>query len=106
MFGGRIALTDAVIHHQDIRRPLGIGREVPAERLRCALDFAVMAPPLRARKRVRGLELIATDISWRTGSGPFVEGPAEALLMSIAGRSSAVDELTGPGQPVLAERMS
>ncbi len=38
--------------------------------------------------------------------GPRVEGPAEALLMAIAGRPVALDELTGPGQPTLAERMS
>lgn len=104
MFGGRIALTDALIHHQDIRRPLGVVRDIPAERLRRALDFALTAPPLRARKRVRGLELVATDIGWRSGEGPEVEGPAEAVLMAIAGRPDALDELTGPGQPTLAAR--
>lgn len=106
MFGGRIALTDTLIHHQDIRRPLGATREIPAERLRCALDFAPTAPPLRARKRVRGLQLIATDIEWSSGRGPVVEGPAEALLMAIAGRRVAVDELKGSGQPMLAARLS
>ena len=106
MFGGRIALTDALIHHQDIRRPLGKLRDIPPERLRGALDFALTAPPLRARKRVRGLELVATDIGWRAGEGPRVEGPAEALLMAIAGRPIAAGELTGPGQPMLAARLS
>jgi uncharacterized protein (TIGR03083 family) len=106
MFGGRIALTDALIHHQDIRRALGLMREIPAERLRCALDFAPTAPPLRARKRVRGLELVATDIGWRSGKGPEVAGPAEAILMAIAGRRPALDQLTGPGQPTLAARLS
>lgn len=106
MFGGRIALTDTLIHHQDIRRPLGAAREIPAERLRCALDFAPVAPPLRARKRMRGLELIAADIDWRSGKGPVVEGTAEALLMAIAGRQVALDELTGSGQPMLAARLS
>lgn len=33
-FGGRIALVDRMVHHQDIRRPLGRPREIPAERLR------------------------------------------------------------------------
>ena len=36
-FGGKIALTDGLIHHQDIRRPLGLAREVPTDRLRVAL---------------------------------------------------------------------
>jgi hypothetical protein len=31
-FGGRIALTDALIHHQDIRRRLRLPPGVPAER--------------------------------------------------------------------------
>ena len=29
-FGGRLALLDVTIHHQDIRRPLGVPREIPA----------------------------------------------------------------------------
>ena len=36
-FGGRLALLDVTIHHQDIRRPLGMPRQIPAERLRWVL---------------------------------------------------------------------
>ncbi|CAN5609982.1 hypothetical protein BH10ACT9_BH10ACT9_58730 [soil metagenome] len=46
-FGGRIALTDNMIHQQDIRRPLGLPRTIPHERLRVALDFARTAPLIR-----------------------------------------------------------
>ena len=49
--GGRIGLTDGVVHHQDIRRGLGLPREVPEERLLVALDFAVWATPLRGAWR-------------------------------------------------------
>jgi uncharacterized protein (TIGR03083 family) len=104
-FGGRIALTDGLIHQQDIRRPLGLPREIPAERLRTALDFSRTAPTFGAPRRIRGLELVATDIGWTSGSGPTVAGPAEPLLMAVAGRRGVVAELTGPGQPVLAERI-
>ncbi|MBW0088972.1 maleylpyruvate isomerase family mycothiol-dependent enzyme [Pseudonocardia sp. KRD-184] len=104
-FGGRIALTDGVIHHQDVRRPLGLPREIPADRLRVALDFARTAPTIGAAKRVRGLTLAATDLDWSAGTGPVVEGPAESLLMAIAGRRGAARELTGPGRPVLAARL-
>jgi len=31
-FNGRIALTDGLIHHQNIRRALGLPREVPPDR--------------------------------------------------------------------------
>ncbi|WP_433787578.1 maleylpyruvate isomerase family mycothiol-dependent enzyme [Actinomycetospora sp. CA-101289] len=104
-FGGRIGLVDGLIHHQDIRRALGAPREVPRARLAAALPFATIAPPIRASSRIKGLRLVATDVDWSTGKGPAVEGPAEPLLMAIAGRADAVDELTGPGQPTLAARM-
>jgi uncharacterized protein (TIGR03083 family) len=104
-FGGRIALTDGVIHHQDIRRPLGLPREIPADRLRCALDFGRTARPIGAKKRVQGLTLTATDLDWSAGTGPVVEGPAESLLMALAGRRGMTAELSGPGLPTLAERI-
>jgi uncharacterized protein (TIGR03083 family) len=104
-FGGRIALTDGVIHHQDIRRSLGLPREIPDDRLRCALDFGRTARPIGAKKRVQGLTLTATDLDWSAGDGPVVEGPAESLLMAMGGRRGIVDELSGPGLPTLAERI-
>ncbi len=58
----------------------------------------------RARRRIRGLRLIATDLDWSTGDGPAVEGPAESLLMVLAGRP-ITDELTGSGQATLAARI-
>ncbi|TWE22519.1 maleylpyruvate isomerase family mycothiol-dependent enzyme [Prauserella muralis] len=104
-FGGRIALVDAMIHQQDIRRPLGLPRDIPARRLRPALSFAMLAPPLRALPRIRGLRLVATDLDWTWGRGPEVRGPGEALLLAAAGRHGVARELTGPGQPVLARRV-
>jgi uncharacterized protein (TIGR03083 family) len=105
-FGGRIALTDGTIHHQDIRRPLGRPRGIPPERLRVVLDFAKSAPPLRSRPRIAGLTLRATDLDWQTGDGPLVEGLGEALLMAIAGRAGITSELSGPGVPALEARIS
>ena len=104
-FGGRIALTDGVIHHQDIRRPLGLPRDIPAERMLAVLEFARTAPTIRAAKRIRGLTLTANDLDWTTGTGPVVEGPAESLLMAIAGRRGTAQELSGPGQPTIADRI-
>ncbi|MFB9323628.1 maleylpyruvate isomerase family mycothiol-dependent enzyme [Cryptosporangium minutisporangium] len=104
-FGGRIALTDGMIHQQDIRRPLGLPREIPAERMTVTLDFARRSPFIQAPKRIRGLTLVATDLDWSTGTGPRVEGPAESLLMAIAGRSGVVGELSGPGRTELAHRI-
>jgi uncharacterized protein (TIGR03083 family) len=104
-FGGRIGLCDGLVHHQDIRRALGLPREIPTERLAETLPFARTAPPIKASRRVRGLRLVATDLDWTSGTGPVVEGPAEPLLMAMAGRAEALDELDGPGKATLAGRL-
>ena len=105
-FAGRIALTDCLIHHQDIRRGLGIQREVPAERLLAVLRFLPFALPLPARRHMRGLRLAATDLAWSRGSGPLVSGPGEALVMAVAGRAAALDDLSGPGLSILVQRVT
>lgn len=106
LFGGAVGLTDALVHHQDIRRALHLPRTVPDQRLRPVLDFALRSPKLPSRKDTHGLRLVATDLDWQHGSGPDVSGPAEALLMAIAGRRDALRDLDGPGLPVLAARLA
>ena len=103
-FGGKIALTDGMIHQQDIRRPLGLPRTIDPERLRTALDFARFAPTIRGAWRARGVRLVATDLDWSYGNGPEVHGTGEALLMVMAGRRAALDDLDGPGKAKLAQR--
>lgn len=105
VMGGVIVLVDALIHHQDVRRPLGQPRDIPPERLRAVLDLALKAPPIGASKRAAGLRVRATDLDWSRGEGPEVEGPAEALLMTLAGRSTAFAELAGEGTSTLAARL-
>ena len=104
-FGGRIALTDNMIHQQDIRRVLGAPRVIAAERLLVALDFARWAPLIRGALRARGVRLVATDVDWSAGTGPEVRGPGEALLMVMAGRRDALTDLDGPGLTKLAARL-
>jgi len=101
-FGGRIALTDGMIHQQDIRRSLGLPRAIDPQRLRTALDFARFAPTIRGAWRARGVRLVATDLDWSYGKGPEVRGSGEALLMAMAGRRAALDDLDGPGKAKLA----
>ncbi len=104
-FGGMIALVDGTIHHQDIRRGLGYPRTVPSDRLKRILPLVPGNPRLGARRRIRGLRLIATDVGWQYGSGPEVSGSGEAILMAMAGRRQAVTELAGPGQATMARRI-
>jgi uncharacterized protein (TIGR03083 family) len=103
-FGGRIALTDGMIHQQDIRRPLGLPRTIEPQRLRVALDFARYAPTIRGAWRARGVRLVAADVDWSRGKGPEVSGGGEALLMAMAGRNDALKDLTGPGKDKIAQR--
>jgi hypothetical protein len=81
-------------------------RQIPAERLRWVLGASVCSPELPAWHLARGVRLAPTDLDWTHGSGPDVTGPAEAVLMTITGRQSAIGELAGPGQPVLASRLA
>ncbi len=104
-FGGRIALTDNMIHQQDIRRPLGLPRVVAADRLRVALDFARWAPLIRGAWRARGVRLVADDLDWSAGRGPEVRGGGEALLLVMAGRRDALGDLSGPGVDRLSARV-
>lgn len=105
-FKGGIALTDGTIHHQDIRRALNLPRVIPEHRLVPVLDFSLGAPTLPSKGNSRGLRLVATDVDWSSGDGPEVTGPGEALLMAVAGRPQALEDLSGEGLPTLSERVA
>jgi uncharacterized protein (TIGR03083 family) len=105
-FKGGIALTDGTIHHQDIRRALGLPRTIPAHRLVPVLTFSLGAPTLPSKGNAKGLRLVAADVDWTAGVGPEVTGTGEALLMAVAGRAQALDDLSGEGVPTLRQRVT
>jgi uncharacterized protein (TIGR03083 family) len=99
-------LIDTVCHSADIRRPLRINRSLPEETLvEVADNVRKVGFPLGATKRVAGLRLVATDVAWSAGDGPVVEGPAESLILAVAGRRAGLDGLTGEGAALLSSRM-
>jgi uncharacterized protein (TIGR03083 family) len=100
-----IALLDGMVHQQDIRRPLGIPRTIPPQRLHTALTLTLKSPALRGARRTRGVRMVATDLDWSYGSGPEVSGPGEALLMAMAARPDALNQVSGPGKDILAQRI-
>ena len=100
----RLALYDVLVHQQDIRRPLGRPRTISERRLRAVLDYP--DPFVHPTRRMRGLRFEATDINWTYGDGPAVRGPAEAIVMAIAGRPTALLDLTGDGLGVLSGRLT
>jgi uncharacterized protein (TIGR03083 family) len=94
-----------VIHGQDMCRPLGITRELPAAHLIPVADFVKDdRHRFGAKKRIAGLTLRATDMDWSHGHGPEVTGPGEALVMMMAGRSVVLDDLSGEGKVTLVTR--
>jgi uncharacterized protein (TIGR03083 family) len=104
-FKGGIALTDGTIHHQDIRRALGLPRAIPERRLVPVLSFSLGAPTLSSKGNAKDLRLVATDVDWSAGDGPEVTGPGEAILMAAAGRTDALDDLSGDGLATLRNRV-
>ncbi|HST71985.1 MAG TPA: maleylpyruvate isomerase family mycothiol-dependent enzyme [Kocuria rosea] len=99
----REPLVDVLVHTQDIALPLGRRHPMPPEAARTAAERVwSMSFPFRARRRLRGLSLVATDVDWRVGRGPEVRGPMEALLLLLTGRTAALGRLEGPGTSRLA----
>jgi uncharacterized protein (TIGR03083 family) len=100
-------LTDLQVHGQDMRRPLGLPHGLDLDRLRVSLAFLTGGRALgfTPRRRLDGLRLEASDLSWSWGTGPVLAGPAEALMMAVAGRPVALSDLDGPGVRILARRL-
>jgi len=98
-------LGEALVHAEDIRRPLGIARQYPVDAVTAVTDFYAGSNVLiGGKRRVEGVTLQATDTDWSRGSGPLVSGPARALMLATAGRRSALEELSGPGVETLRTR--
>jgi uncharacterized protein (TIGR03083 family) len=95
-------LVDVLVHGQDIARPLGRVRPTPEQQTIAALEHVVSSPFYGARKRLRGVRLVATDVDWSRGDGQDeARGPAGDLLLLATGRAAGLPGVTGPG----AERL-
>ncbi|WP_170219249.1 maleylpyruvate isomerase family mycothiol-dependent enzyme [Nocardioides litoris] len=96
-------LTDLLVHRLDITVPLGLDHDRPLGPWADALTFLLTPKAARAFVGARppALTLAATDLAWTGGSGPRVEGPAEALGLALTRRTPRLGELAGPGAEVL-----
>jgi uncharacterized protein (TIGR03083 family) len=98
-------LGEALVHAEDIRRPLGIRRSYPVDAVTRVTDFYAGSNVLiGGKRRVAGVTLKATDADWSHGTGPLVEGPAVSLMLATTGRSAALEDLHGPGVERLRTR--
>ena len=97
-------LVEAFVHGEDIRRPLRIEGDYPAEgivealtyQLRTAVSFG------GGKERAQGLRLIDADGGNSWGEGAEVSGSLIDLLLVISGRPVDQARLTGPGADRLA----
>ncbi|MEU5261554.1 maleylpyruvate isomerase family mycothiol-dependent enzyme [Amycolatopsis sp. NPDC021455] len=97
-------LGEAIVHGEDIRRPLGLHRDYPITTLtRVAGYYHGSDLVVLAKGRVRGLRLAATDGPFGAGSGPLVSGTTLALIMAMTGRTLYCDELDGDGAAILRD---
>lgn len=98
-------LGETIVHGEDIRRPLGIGRDYPVSTLTQVAEYyrgSDLVVP--ARGRIRGLRLLATDGPFVAGSGSLVSGSTVALIMAMTGRALYCSELDGDGVAILRDR--
>jgi len=100
-------LTDTLVHASDMLVPLGRRRAIPLDAAATSATRSwEMGFPFRAKHRLAGLRLVATDHDWSVGSGAAVEGTMQDLLLLVTGRYVVLPGLSGPGAELLLERVS
>jgi uncharacterized protein (TIGR03083 family) len=107
VFPRRLLLGDHVIHELDIVLPLGLVPTVDPSVLAAVLQTQVRVPNpfVPAAARARGLRLQATDLDWTYGEAARrVSGTSAYLASALAGRTWALDKLTGDGVALLRDR--
>ncbi|RDD91198.1 maleylpyruvate isomerase family mycothiol-dependent enzyme [Streptomyces parvulus] len=99
-------LGEIVVHSEDIRRPLGLVRTPPvATTTAVARFFAGRDFTVASRTVIAGLRVEATDGPFTTGSGEPLRGPTLSLVMGMAGRAAACEDLEGDGAAILRARL-
>ena len=98
-------LGEVIAHGDDIRRPLGLQHRAPDAALVGLADSWKNSNLLiGAKRRITGVRLEATDLTWSHGAGPVVSGPLQSLVLAMVGRKGVHADLTGEGVAVLAQR--
>src|SRR4029079_14852838 len=97
--------TELAVHSADVAEGLGKPFDLPTEDYVACLEYLKdVQPVFRAKTRIAGLHLEATDAEWSTGDGPAVSGTSKQLLLAMAGRRAALDNLTGEGLDTMRSR--
>lgn len=97
-------LVEAIVHGEDIRRPLGIAGSYPEPAIVQALVYQMRTPVSfgGGRERAAGLRLVDRRTGAIWGQGDDVEADAIDLLLTVSGRCLDRERLTGRGASRLA----
>ena len=83
-------LIDAIVHTQDIVRPLGRTVQAPPEAAAVAADrVRTLAYLFGTRRLFSEVRMVATDTAWTRGTGRELRAPMTELLMLCTGRPMA-----------------
>jgi uncharacterized protein (TIGR03083 family) len=101
-------LVEAVVHGEDVRRPLGLHREYPVRHVLPALRYQLKTAVSMGggRDRAAGFRLIVVDSKVSVGAGPELRGTALTLLLAVSGRPVDAAELFGPAVSSFRQRLS
>lgn len=98
-------LVEAVVHGEDVRRPLGIAGAYPAAAVARALAYQVRTAVAfgGGRERAAGLRLVDTRTGTAWGEGDEVTADVLDLLLAVSGRPVPRERLDGRGAPRLVD---
>lgn len=90
-------LVEAIVHGEDIRRPLGITGNYPPTAITQALEYQLRTGVGMGggRERAAGRQLIDSTTGTAWGTGEPVEGESIDLLLAVSGRPVPADRFTG-----------
>jgi uncharacterized protein (TIGR03083 family) len=102
-FGPQAPLSDILLHSLDVRIPLGLPSDRPADHYAPALEllFSSRGQRIFVPKGRPPVRWVATDLAWTHGTGDEVKGTMADLALAASGRGARADALAGPGQPAL-----
>lgn len=100
-------LVEAIVHGEDIRRPLGLLRSYPSESIDAALRYQLKTGSSMGggKERAAGFHLQASDSRFEHGSGPEVKGTSLGLLMAISGRPADKEDFSGEGAATFVRKL-
>lgn len=91
-------LGDILLHSLDVRIPLGLPTDHPAEHYEPAAQL-LFSRVGRSFTRTGRPDVcwVATDLDWTQGDGPEVSGTMVDVALAAAGRGARIDHLSGDG---------